>query len=95
MNTLIFQIDKMSNIEIINFSSGDIHVTVTTSGSDSGKGGSENWYPLKANGGRDSWGYRNSPQLIRIVRSLTAGAPVETYLAIPGNTVYIREAKNS
>jgi hypothetical protein len=89
MNTLIFQIDKMGVIVIVNNSSENIHVSVTATGGDFGKGGSESWYTLEANGGRDTWGYRSERQVIRFTRSLTPGATVETILGVPNTAVYI------
>lgn len=88
MNTLMFQIDKMG-ITIVNNNSQDIYVSVTATGSDSGKGGSETWYTLKANGGSDTWNYRSEKQVIRFVRSLTPGTTVETILGVPDKTANI------
>lgn len=76
-------------VTVVNNSSADVQVSVTYDGSDFQKGGSEAWYTLKANGGKDTWGYRANNQIARVVRSTTAGAPVESYLAVPDKTVYI------
>ncbi|KAH8812222.1 hypothetical protein F5884DRAFT_305517 [Xylogone sp. PMI_703] len=88
MNVLIFQIDRMGNITVINNTSVDIYVSVTATGGDFGKGGLENWFTLKANGGMDTWG-RDENQVIRFTKSLTPGAIVETVLGVPDKTVYI------
>jgi hypothetical protein len=53
------------------------------------KGGSEDWFTIKANGESDTWGSRNKMQVIRFTRSLTPGVLVETVLGVPGNTVNI------
>ena len=79
----------MSGITIVNNSTVDIYVSVTTTGGDSGKGGSEKWYTLKANGGKDTWNYRSENQLIRFTRSSSTGVSVETVLGVPGSTVNI------
>ncbi|KAI1456573.1 hypothetical protein F4805DRAFT_458573 [Annulohypoxylon moriforme] len=76
-------------ITIINNTSEDINVSVTATGSDFGKGGSEDWFVLRANGGKDTWGSRNQKQVIRFTRSLTPGVLVETILGVPNNTVNI------
>ncbi|KAB8300307.1 hypothetical protein EYC80_000501 [Monilinia laxa] len=81
--------NKMSTITIVNNSTADVSVSVTYDGNDFQKGGSESWYTLKANGGSDTWNYRASNQVARVVRSKTAGTPVEAFLAVPGKTVYI------
>ncbi len=89
MNTLIFQIDKMGVITVVNNTSADIHVSVTATGGDFGKGGSEAWYTLEANGGRDTWGQRDEMQVVRFARSLDPGAVVESILGIPDSAVFI------
>lgn len=80
--------DKMG-ITVINNSSENIFVSVTATGNDSGKGGSERWYTLEANGGSDAWGSRNEWQIVRFTRSSTPGALVETVLGVPGSTTNI------
>ncbi|MCJ1466177.1 hypothetical protein MMC07_004796 [Pseudocyphellaria aurata] len=79
----------MGEITVVNSSSEDIYVSVTASGGDLDKGGSEGWYPLKAHGGSDSWGHRVEKQVIRFTRSQTPGVLVETVLGVPGTTVDI------
>ncbi|EDO00825.1 hypothetical protein SS1G_03299 [Sclerotinia sclerotiorum 1980 UF-70] len=81
--------NKMGVITVVNNSASDIYVSVTYDGDDFQKGGSELWTLLKANGGKDTWGYRNNNQIARVVRSQNAGAPVESYLAVQDKTVYI------
>ncbi len=79
----------MGGISIVNNTSRDIYVSVTQTGGDFGRGGSEDWYTLEANGGTDTWGSRNEWQVIRFTRSQIPGAPVETILGVPGKTVNI------
>lgn len=79
----------MSGITVINNSTADIYVSVTYDGGDFQKGGSEGWYTLKANGGKDTWNYRASNQIARVARSQTAGTGIESFLAVPGKTVNI------
>ncbi|KAG4034373.1 hypothetical protein MFRU_003g03400 [Monilinia fructicola] len=79
----------MSTITVINNSTADVYVSVTYDGEDFQKGGSEAWTTLKANGGKDTWNYRVSNQIARVARSQNAGTPVESYLVVPGKTVYI------
>jgi hypothetical protein len=79
----------MSGITVVNNSTADIYVSVTYDGKDFQKGGSEDWYTLKANGGKDTWNYRGQNQVARVVRSQTAGTTVESFLAVPGQTVNI------
>ncbi|PQE32010.1 hypothetical protein CJF32_00001597 [Rutstroemia sp. NJR-2017a WRK4] len=76
----------MSGYTIVNNSTADIYVSVTYDGKDHQKGGSEDWYILKANGGTDTWKYRTQHQVARVVRSQTAGTTVESFLAVPGKT---------
>jgi hypothetical protein len=78
----------MGGITIVNNSAHDIHVSVAQTGGDFGKGGSEDWYSLRANGGTDTWG-RKEWQVIRFTRSQSAGAVVETILGVPGKVVNI------
>ena len=85
MSTLIFHIDKMGEITVVNHSSAEIQVSITTTGGDHGD---ENWFPLKARGGRDTWN-RNKNQVIRFVRSVNAGVLVEIVLGVPGSVVNI------
>ena len=79
----------MSDITIVNNSTENIYVSVTATGGDSGQGGSEKWYTLEANGGKDTWNYRSENQVIRFTRSATPGVLVETVLGVPGSTVNI------
>lgn len=79
----------MSTITIINNSTADIDVSVTYDGADFQKGGSVGWFPLKANGGKDTWNYRAGNQIVRVARSQTAGTGIESFLAVPGKTVNI------
>jgi len=79
----------MGDITIINNTSVDIYVSVTATGGDAGRGGSEKWFTLKADGGSDTWGSREEKQVIRFTRSQTPGAPVESILGVPGRTVVI------
>ncbi|KAI9650114.1 hypothetical protein NHQ30_000127 [Ciborinia camelliae] len=81
--------DKMGGITVVNNSTADIYVSVTYDGNDFQKGGSESWYTVKANGGKDSWGYRDSNQIVRVARSQTPGTAVESYLAVPDKTLSI------
>jgi len=79
----------MFGITIVNNIYEDIYVSVTQTGGDFGRGGSEDWYTLTANGGTDTWGSRNELQVIRYTRSQKPGAEVKTILGVPGKTVYI------
>ena len=79
----------MGGITIVNNTADDIYVSVTQTGKDFGKGGSEDWYTLKADGGTDTWGSRNEWQAIRYTKSQDPGAKVETILGVPGKTVII------
>ncbi|CCD50639.1 ekdA [Botrytis cinerea T4] len=82
--------DKMATgITVTNKSTTDIFVSVTYDGTDFQKGGSEQWFTLKANGGSDTWNYRAGNQIARVARSQTSGTPVESYLAVPGQTINI------
>jgi N-acetylmuramoyl-L-alanine amidase len=74
---------------VINNSTADIYVSVTTDGGDFQKGGGTSWYLLKANGGKDTWGSRANNQIVRVTRSKNAGAAIESYLGVPGRIVYI------
>lgn len=76
-------------ITVINNSSEKISVSVTATGNDFNQGGSETWYTLEANGGSDTWNYRNEWQIVRFTRSSTPGALVETVLGVPGSTTNI------
>ncbi|KAM0129664.1 hypothetical protein ACHAPC_006653 [Botrytis cinerea] len=78
-----------TTITVTNNSTTDVSVSVTYDGNDFQKGGSEQWYTLKANGGSDTWNYRAGNQIARVARSQKGGAPVESYLAVPGQTVNI------
>ncbi|KAF7890679.1 hypothetical protein EAF00_008994 [Botryotinia globosa] len=78
-----------NTITVINNSTSDISVSVTYHGNDFQKGGSELWTSLKANGGSDTWNYREDNQIVRVARSQNAGTGIESYLAVPGKTVYI------
>ncbi|KAJ4469547.1 hypothetical protein J3R30DRAFT_3235188, partial [Lentinula aciculospora] len=75
-------------LTITNNTSEDIYVSVTATGSDFQKGGSEDWYTLKA-GKSDTWGSRGSWQVIRFTRSQTPGVLVETILGKSGSSVNI------
>ncbi|KAF7856302.1 hypothetical protein EAF04_009830 [Stromatinia cepivora] len=79
----------MGVITVVNNSTADIYVSVTYDGEDFQKGGSEQWYTLGANGGKNTWGYRSYNQIVRVARSQTAGTPIESYLAVQDKTVYI------
>lgn len=79
----------MGGITIVNNSKVEINVSVTASGGDRDRGGSEKWYPLAANGGKDTWNYRDEKQIVRYVKSVNAGAPVGVVLGIPGETVQL------
>ncbi|KAJ8069059.1 hypothetical protein OCU04_002730 [Sclerotinia nivalis] len=79
----------MGVITVVNNSTADIYVSVTYDGDDFQKGGSELWTTLKANGGKDTWGYRKNNQIVRVARSKTAGTVVESFLAVQDQTVYI------
>ncbi|KAH7874428.1 hypothetical protein F5879DRAFT_954845 [Lentinula edodes] len=79
----------MSTLRVTNNTAQDIYVSVTATGGDFDKGGNENWFTLKANGGSDTWGSRTQWQVIRFTRSQTPGALVETILGVPGSTVNI------
>lgn len=79
----------MSTITVINHSTVELKVRVTAAGSDSGAGGSENWFSLKANGGTDSWGSRKQPQIVYYVKSENAGSVVYSVYGVPGQTVHI------
>ncbi|KAI0118587.1 hypothetical protein F4776DRAFT_666018 [Hypoxylon sp. NC0597] len=81
--------NKMSDIKVANNTSVDIYVSVTASGGDYGKGGSESWYTLKANGGSSTWGSRKENQVVSFTRSQNPGATVESVLGVPGKTVPI------
>ncbi|KAM3155456.1 hypothetical protein ABEW05_004085 [Botrytis cinerea] len=82
--------NKMATgITVTNKSTTDISVSVTYDGTDFQKGGSEQWFTLKANGGSDTWNYRAGNQIARVARSQTSGTPVESYLAVPGQTINI------
>ncbi|KAJ7587716.1 hypothetical protein C8J56DRAFT_827730 [Mycena floridula] len=76
-------------ITVKNNTSVDISVSVTATGPDFAKGGHEDWYTLKANGGSDSWGSRTANQMIRFTRSTNPGAAVEAVLGVPGKTTTI------
>ncbi|KAF5870672.1 putative ekda protein [Botrytis fragariae] len=78
-----------NTITITNNSTADVYVSVTYDGNDFQKGGSEVWYPLTANGGTDTWNYRAENQIARVARSKTAGTVIESFLAVPGKTIYI------
>ncbi|ATZ57474.1 BcekdA [Botrytis cinerea B05.10] len=78
-----------TGITVTNKSTTDISVSVTYDGTDFQKGGSEQWFTLKANGGSDTWNYRAGNQIARVARSQTSGTPVESYLAVPGQTINI------
>lgn len=77
----------MGVITIVNKSAQDIQVKVASDSSDRGKG-SEKWYTLKANGGKDTW-TRIENQVIYFFYTLEPGTPVETILGLPGKTVEI------
>ncbi|PQE27659.1 hypothetical protein CJF30_00008003 [Rutstroemia sp. NJR-2017a BBW] len=79
----------MGEIKVVNNSFGDIYVSVTATGGDFGKGGSENWYTIVPNGGSETFGNRNEKQVVRIARSERPGGNVETLLGVPGETTYI------
>ncbi|KAI1173612.1 hypothetical protein F4777DRAFT_556971 [Nemania sp. FL0916] len=79
----------MAGIKVVNNSTADIYVSVTATGNDSGKGGSETWYTVKANGGSDTWNYRNENQVVRFTRTQTPGTTVESVLGVPGSTTNI------
>lgn len=79
----------MGVITVANYTNETLSVSVTATGSDFGKGGSENWYSLSPKGGKDTWGSRDTYQLIRFVRSGNPGATAETVLGIPGETANI------
>ncbi|KAI0805842.1 hypothetical protein GGR55DRAFT_680643 [Xylaria sp. FL0064] len=81
--------NKMGGIVIVNNTAVDIKVRVTAIGSDFAQGGSEDWFAVKANGGKDTWGSRAQPQVVFFARTYSSGAIVETILAIPGKTVNI------
>ncbi|KAF5129771.1 hypothetical protein E5D57_006102 [Metarhizium anisopliae] len=74
----------MSGITVTNNTAMEIYVSITATGGDAGKGGSEEWYTLHRDGGTTTWNYRKEWQVMRLTRSKSAGAPVETVLAIPG-----------
>jgi len=78
-----------SSIKVVNNTPKDITVSITTTGSDSGKGGSESWYTISSNGGSDTWNYRTQHQIVRFARGTDAGFPVESVLGVPGATVTI------
>ncbi|KIK70164.1 hypothetical protein GYMLUDRAFT_213303 [Collybiopsis luxurians FD-317 M1] len=78
----------MAGITVTNNSSGDIQVSVTATGGDFQKGGSETWYTIKA-GASDTWNYRDQWQIVRFTRSNNAGATVESVIGIPGKTANI------
>ncbi|TGO70695.1 hypothetical protein BELL_0682g00020 [Botrytis elliptica] len=84
-------IEKMgaNTITVTNNSTSDVSVSVTYHGNDFQKGGSELWYTLKANGGSDTWNYRSDNQIVRVARSQNAGTGIESFLAVPGKTIYI------
>jgi len=79
----------MSGITITNNTSVEILVSVSARSVDTGKGGSEAWFPLAADGGTDTWNYRSSLQVIQFIRSQTPGTLVETILGVPGKTTNI------
>ncbi|KAF7853813.1 uncharacterized protein EAF02_011803 [Botrytis sinoallii] len=78
-----------NTITVTNNSTSDVSVSVTYHGNDFQKGGSELWYNLKANGGSDTWNYRSDNQIVRVARSQNAGTGIESFLAVPGKTIYI------
>ena len=78
-----------SSIKVVNNTPKDITVSITATGGDFGKGGSETWYTLTANGGSDTWNYRTQTQIVRFARGTYAGFPVESVLGVPGATVTI------
>ncbi|TEY42027.1 hypothetical protein BOTCAL_0400g00030 [Botryotinia calthae] len=78
-----------STITVTNNSTTDVSVSVTYDGNDFQKGGSEQWYTLKANGGSDTWNYRAGNQIARVARSQNGATRVESYLAVPGQTINI------
>lgn len=80
---------KMGGITVVNDSKDDIQVSVTATGGDFAKGGNEGWYTLEGRGGRDTWGSRDSWQVVRFVRSQDPGATVESVLGVPNTTVTI------
>ncbi|KAJ3562340.1 hypothetical protein NPX13_g8600 [Xylaria arbuscula] len=82
------QIAKMGDIVVINHSTVEIKVRVTAAGSGDDKGyGSENWYSLEANGGTDTWSYREQPQIVFYVKSDSPGSVVSSVFGVPGQTV--------
>lgn len=74
----------MSSVTVANNTAMEIYVSITATGGDAGKGGSEKWYTLHPDGGTDTWNHRKEWQVMRLARSKSAGALVETVLAIPG-----------
>ncbi|KAJ3934084.1 MAG: hypothetical protein NXY57DRAFT_995797 [Lentinula lateritia] len=79
----------MSAIRVTNNTAENIYVSVTATGGDFNKGGSEDWVTLKANGEGANWGSRTQWQVIRFTRSQTPGTLVETILGVPGSNVNI------
>lgn len=79
----------MSGITVTNNTAMEIYVSITATGGDAGKGGFEKWYALHPDGGSDTWNHRKEWQVMRLTRSKSAGAPVETFLAIPGVNIYV------
>lgn len=79
----------MSGITVTNYTAMEIYVSITATGGDAGKGGSEQWYTLHRDGGSDTWSYRKEWQVMRLTRSKSVGALVETVLAIPGKNIEV------
>lgn len=75
----------MAGITVVNNSKHEVVVKVAK---DDGDKGSLGWYPLAANGGKDTWG-RDLNQVIYFVRSVSPGALVETILGVVGGTATI------
>lgn len=78
----------MGKITIVNRTADEIQAKVATDGGDKDRG-SNKWFTLTANGGRDTWN-RNEPQVIDIVRGFAPGLPVQTLYGVPDATVEIK-----
>ncbi|KAK8925441.1 hypothetical protein VCV18_005870 [Metarhizium anisopliae] len=77
----------MSGITVVNNTTEEIYVCVSSMGSDNGQG-SEEWYVINGYGGSSTWS-RTQLQIVNYVRSKTPGIRVETALGVPGETTRI------
>lgn len=77
----------MSDLTVVNNSTEDIYVCVTSMGTDNGQG-SEEWYVINGYGGSETWS-RTQLQIVNYVRRKMPGIRVETVLGVPGETTSI------